>query len=59
MGKFIAKTADMHTTNIAEEVKIVLDFFIQRYKNSGVDIQFMLDQTPELQSKKYILEHWN
>lgn len=59
MGKFIAQTAAMHTTNIAEEVKIVLDFFIQRYKNSGVDIQFMLDQTPELQSKQYILEHWN
>ncbi len=56
MGKFVGKTA---TTNIAEEVKIVLDFYIQRYKNSGVDIQFMLDQTPELDSKQYILEHWN
>lgn len=59
MGKFVGKTVDMHRANIADEVKIVLDFYIQRYKNSGVDLQFMLDQTPEIGSKQYILEHWN
>ncbi len=59
MGKFVGKIVDMHRANIADEVKIVLDFYIQRYKNSGVDLQFMLDQTPEIDSKQYILEHWN
>ncbi len=51
--------SNVHSTEVEEEVKMVLDFYIKKYKSLGIDMQFMLDTTPRDESKQYIREHWD
>ncbi len=53
------RTATLHRIHVEDDVKMALDYCIQRYKQIGLEMKYLLNNTPSAESKQYIRENWD